>query len=77
MNNFQVLLQALVRFKGLGVFLNAGHGHAILDTLEQAAGFASALEEGFDVDDPMPYTCPDHADEKGWRVDYYVRCDPL
>lgn len=73
MTNFEVLLQALVRFKGVGVFVNAEHGHGTFDTLEQASGFASALEEGFLVDDPEPYTCPIHDDEKGWRVNYYVR----
>ncbi len=77
MNNFEMLLQALVRFKGLGVFINAEHGNGTFDTIQQAAGFASAIEESFDVEDPEPYTCPIHDDEKGWRVNYYVRCETV
>ncbi len=50
MTNFEVLLQALVRFQGLGVFENAESGRAVFDTLEQASGFASGIEESWLVE---------------------------
>ncbi len=61
----------------MGVFENAESGRAVFDTVEQASGFASAIEEGFLVDDPEPYTCPLHDDEKGWRVEYHVRSEEM
>lgn len=81
MEPLEILLSATVRFTGTLVLHGSPedfhyevlNGVASFATFDQANLFASAIEEGFDVDDPIPYKCPDHEDETGWEVQYVKR----
>lgn len=74
MDLLEILVSAIVRFPGTLVVRGREpiSGVASFHSFEAASQFASALEEGFDVDDPEPYTCEEH-DDSGWEVEYIKR----
>ncbi len=76
MDALEVLLAAILRVDPMMTIIQGEgglHGVASFDNIADAAEFASALEETFEVDDPSPYQCPEHDDENGWEVLYVIR----
>ena len=76
MDALEILLAAILRVDPMMTVIQGEgglHGVASFNNIADAAEFASALEETFEVDDPSPYQCEAHEDESGWEVLYHVR----